>query len=347
MHQLIAVTGMGIISPAGNGIAPLWKSCLAKTPLMENGIARVNADIIAEASQSLASSSWIRSTPEGKSMIMSAKAVTDAISAAQWNKFFPDDVMIIGTTTGQIGLWEGAFSRYASGIELNDKDIAALAKQPLSTLSRDLAEVLGFPGRILILTSACSASTQALILGQEMLKSGRAGRVIAGGVEELGNLTLSGFGCLKLLNTSACKPFDQDRIGINLSEGSAFYTLENNPSGKVLGYLAGGDSVLDSYHMTSPNPEGMGLQKAMLSALERAGINANEISFVHSHGTGSTHNDSSESFAIAATFPHSPEVVSTKGIHGHALGASGAIEFGICLQMVIFELPNPTFSNGM
>ncbi len=327
MQKLAAITGMGILSPAGLGIEPLWKHCLNQQPLMLNGIAHVEESILQEAAASLS----LPST-SGKSLVMSAWAISAAFTEARWKTFSSDDVIILGTTTGQISLWENTFSSFAAGNVLNEEDSQILSKQTLSSLSDDLKKVLKFPGRFIIVTSACSASTQALILGQEMLASGRAKRVIAGGVEELGKLTMSGFGCLKLLNQSSCMPFDQDRSGINLSEGAAFYSLETHPSTSPLGFIAGGDTVLDSYHMTSPNPEGAGLKKAVLSALERSDVKPSDISFVHAHGTGSSHNDLAEAFALRDIFPHLPEVISTKGVHGHALGASGALELGICIQ---------------
>ena len=184
------------------------------------------------------------------------------------------------------------------------------------------------------MASACSASTQSLILGQQLIKSERAKRVLAGGVEELGKLTISGFGSLKLLNPEPCKPFDQNRAGINLSEGSAFYALEAATDKKSYATILAGDTVLDSYHMTSPNPEGSGLEKSILSSLKQSQLMPADIAFVHAHGTGSFHNDQAEAFAIHKVFPHAPEVISTKGIHGHALGASGSIEMGICLKIL-------------
>jgi 3-oxoacyl-[acyl-carrier-protein] synthase II len=93
--------------------------------------------------------------------------------------------------------------------------------------------------------------------------------------------------------------------------------------------------------MTSPNPEGEGLQKAVLSTLSKCQVKSEEISFVHAHGTGSSQNDLAESTALAKIFPHRPFVVSTKGVHGHALGASGSLELGICLQAMIQKIIPP------
>ncbi|MBA2403952.1 MAG: beta-ketoacyl-[acyl-carrier-protein] synthase family protein [Bdellovibrionales bacterium] len=352
---IVSITGMGIISPAGQGIEPLWNACLQKQSLIENGLGTVKHDDIHAAQNSLTHSPWLKQAvdPKNKSLIMALYAITQALDEAEWEEFTPHDVIIIGTTTGQISIWEDELLSYTTGVSPAASGHAALCKQSLSSLSDDLKNILNFPGRIIILASACSASTQAMILAHDMLISGRANRCLAGGVEELGKLTINGFSSLKLLNNSPCKPFDQNRMGINLSEGAAFYSFEISPNRRSLAHFMGGASVLDSYHMTSPNPEGMGLQKAMLNTLANCRVKPADISFVHAHGTGSFHNDQAEAFALAQVFPNRPHVVSSKGVHGHALGASGALELGICLQVLNqsnippvtgLEIPDEKFS---
>jgi 3-oxoacyl-(acyl-carrier-protein) synthase len=311
----VSITGMGVISPSGMGIESLWNACLNKQSLIQNGLGIIPENILP--------------ADNGKSLAMATYAITQAVNEAKWGNFTQDDVIIIGTTTG-----ENELISYSTGVVPTPEGKIALRKQSLSSLSDDLKKTLKFPGRIIILASACSASTQAIVLAHDMLVNGRATRCLAGGVEELGKLTINGFGCLKLLNQDACKPFDQHRMGINLSEGAAFYSFEMNTQKPALAHILGGGTVLDSYQMTSPNPEGEGLQKAILTTLSKSQINADEISFVHAHGTGSSHNDQAESAALSKLFPHRPFVVSTKGVHGHALGASGSLELGICLQVL-------------
>ena len=331
--QSVSITGMGIITPSGLGIDSLWHKCLKQETFIQDGLGRVDQSLVQEMEQKVSLSPWLKNKPSnmGKSLLMSLYALTHALDEADWKSFTPDDVIVIGTTTGQIGLWEEDLLKTTQD---QTSSAAALSKQPLYSLPEDLKRSLNFPGRIMVLSSACSASTQSLILGHQLLTSQRAKRVLAGGVEELGQLTINGFGCLKLLNSEPCKPFDQNRAGINLSEGSGFYSLELNSEKKSYASLLGGDTVLDSYHMTSPNPEGSGLEKSILSSLKTAQLKASDIAFIHAHGTGSTHNDQAEAFALHKLFSGSPEVISTKGTHGHALGASGAIEIGICLQVL-------------
>lgn len=329
----VSITGMGIITPSGLGIESLWQKCLKQETFIQEGLGRLSHELMQEMEQKVSLSPWLKNKPTsmGKSFLMSLYAITEALTEANWKNFSSDDVIVIGTTTGQIGVWEDEMLKTTQNLPSSHE---ALSKQPLYALPEDLKLALNFPGRIMVLSSACSASTQSLILGQQLIKSQRAKRVLAGGVEELGQLTINGFGCLKLLNPLPCKPFDQNRAGINLSEGSAFYSLEVNTDKKSYGSILGGDTVLDSYHMTSPNPEGSGLEKSIYSTLKAANLQISDVAFVHAHGTGSSHNDQAEAFALHKIFPHAPEVISTKGTHGHALGASGAIEMGICLKIL-------------
>ena len=331
-----SITGMGLITPAGSGANPLWEHCLSKTSLIKSGLGRVSENDTKEIWDKLQSSKWISNPPVyfSKSLLFTLYSITNAIDLASWTSFEESDVIIIGTTTGQISLWEKELIQLLKIESSLSIDTEKLSKQPMQSLSESLRSVLNFPGKILILSSACSASTQAIITAHNYLSTNRAKRCIAGGVETLSELTITGFNCLKLLSLEPCRPFDQSRVGINLSEGAAFYTIEKNTHTTPLAYLYAGDTFLDSYHMTSPRQDGLGMQKALFSALKKSNLSASDISMVHAHGTGSMQNDQSESNAFSNIFSQKPPTISTKGIHGHALGASGAIEFGICLKIL-------------
>jgi 3-oxoacyl-[acyl-carrier-protein] synthase-1 len=145
-----------------------------------------------------------------------------------------------------------------------------------------------------------------------------------GGVDTLCLTTLYGFNSLELLSSGPCRPYDAERGGISIGEAAAFFLLERGVPSSIalLGY---GESS-DAHHMSSPHPEGLGAQRAMRSALERAGLEANDIDYVNLHGTGTKSNDASEDHAIMALFGGRVPVNSTKGMTGHTLGAAGAVE---------------------
>jgi 3-oxoacyl-(acyl-carrier-protein) synthase len=129
-----------------------------------------------------------------------------------------------------------------------------------------------------------------------------------------------------------------DRKGINLAEGAAALCLESGEAAKyhALARIAGVGMATDSFHMTAPEPEGRGCKEAIAVALNSSGLTLKDISWIHAHGTGSLHNDLAEGAALCNLFKEAmPPVTSTKSIHGHSLGASGAIETVLCLEALI------------
>ena len=154
--------------------------------------------------------------------------------------------------------------------------------------------------------------------------------VVAGGADELCRTTYNGFISLMITDDSPCKPFDRDRKGLNLGEGSAMLLLE--PDDAVRGrekrarsYVLGYGAASDAYHLTAPRPDGKGLKQAISDALADSGRRVEEISFVNAHGTGTRDNDRIECQALHEMLPGVP-FFSTKGYTGHTLGAAGAIE---------------------
>ena len=205
--------------------------------------------------------------------------------------------------------------------------------QPLGSLLEALSQILGFRGRSLLISSACTAATQAIAIGCHWIRQGRVKRCFVGGTEILCDLTVQGFKSLQLLSEIPAAPFDKNRTGINLSEGAGFLCLEAEPGPHPLAVVSGSGLSTDSYHMTAPHPEGRGSLEAMQGALEMAGLQPSDISWVHAHGTGSQHNDLAEGNAIRQLFHGKmPWVSSTKWVHGHALGASGALETILCIE---------------
>ncbi|OUR99666.1 hypothetical protein A9Q84_01185 [Halobacteriovorax marinus] len=337
----ISITGHGLISPAGIGLDALWEKCLSNNSVIKNGLGVIPKSDFSKVTQFVENSKWCKSIPKVKSKALyySLFSIMSAIDSAKWIELNKTDTIVIGTTTGNLTSWEDSLMSYSLGDD-KDQTIESIREQSLGQLSVEIKKTLAFTGKVLITSSACSASTQAITLAYQQLSSKRSVRAIVGGVEELGKLTIRGFGSLKLLTEDNCKPFDQNRTGINLSEGGAFFTLERNSDSPYL--LRDGSTVLDSYHMTSPHPEGKGYQKSIHETLELSGLTKESISLIHAHGTGSFHNDQSEGFALNAIFGNQVPVISTKGVHGHALAASGAFELGIILKVLETQLIPPS-----
>lgn len=186
-------------------------------------------------------------------------------------------------------------------------------------------------------STACSAALNAIIFGCNLIKSGRADIVVAGGAECLSKYHLNGFNSLRILDSRRCRPFDKDRAGLNLGEGAGFLVLESLSSARsrnvsAIASVAGYANRCDAYHQTASSDSGEGAYLCMSSALEYAGLAPSDISYVNAHGTGTPNNDLSEGRAIERVFGACvPPVSSTKAFTGHTTAASGAIESIISL----------------
>ncbi len=193
------------------------------------------------------------------------------------------------------------------------------------------------------------------MLGTRMIKQGKLDRVIAGGSDFLTLFTLNGFNSLMILDREQCRPFDENRNGLNLGEGSGFLVLESEElvsrEGKaILCELKGYGNTCDAYHQTASSPEGHGAYLSMQQALEVAQLAPADIDYINTHGTGTRNNDLSEGVAIERLFQHTlPLCSSTKSYTGHTLGAAGAIEavLSIVAMQQGWVYPNLNFSTQM
>lgn len=324
------ISGIGAVSCVGIGAPALWEATLKEYSGIRDGLGTISEDATQELRASLKQSSTLE-----KPVLLAYASMVEAMRMAGWSQLNDDDGLILATTTGQIPIWENEAMHFLRGTSSAAKLTPKLRAQSLGSLRTELASLLGFRGRTLLVSSACSASTQALALASLWLSQRKVKRCLVGGVEALCNLTIEGFRSMQLLTTEATAPFDAHRKGINLSEGAAFICLEtmSAKNSRALACLTGHGMSTDGYHMTAPHPEGSGSLLAMQSALRMARLQPSDISWVHAHGTGSKHNDQSEGAAIARLFEdNEPWVSSTKRIHGHALGASGALETVLCVK---------------
>ncbi|AMV68313.1 3-oxoacyl-[acyl-carrier-protein] synthase, KASII (plasmid) [Pediococcus damnosus] len=189
------------------------------------------------------------------------------------------------------------------------------------------------------IVTACSSGTNAIGNAFEYIKEGKAEAMIAGGTEaSVNEIGISGFAVITALSKTedpmkASIPFDKDRNGFVMGEGSGTLVLESYDhakarGAKILAEIVGYGTTSDAYHMTAPDPEGTGAKRAMQMAIDEAEIDATDVDYINAHGTSTHANDSAESKAINVVFSKNDhvKVSSTKGMTGHALGAAGAIE---------------------
>ncbi len=182
------------------------------------------------------------------------------------------------------------------------------------------------------ISTACSSSANSIMMAARLIRQNHFDLVIAGGADCLSRFTLNGFNSLMILDKEPCKPFDQNRQGLNLGEGAAYLVLGNKKAQDqlnvtALAKISGYANANDAHHQTASSPEGKGNQLAMLQALAIAGLQPGQIDYINLHGTGTTNNDDSEGIAIQTVFGNSvPPASSTKAFTGHTLAAAGAVE---------------------
>jgi len=218
-----------------------------------------------------------------------------------------------------------------------------------------IADHTGIRDYVSTVSTACSSSANAILLGTRLIKNGILQRALVGGIDALTLFTLNGFNSLMILDKNPCKPFDEERNGLNLGEGAGFLMLEAESiviKGKktVLCELSGYGNACDAFHQTASSPEGDGAYLSMKKALDTAHLEPSMIDYINTHGTGTKNNDLSEGKAIERLFGNTPPPCSsTKAYTGHTLGAAGAIEAVFCTlaiqQGIIY--PNLRFQNQM
>jgi 3-oxoacyl-(acyl-carrier-protein) synthase len=212
-----------------------------------------------------------------------------------------------------------------------------------------VAEKLKIKDFITTISTACSSSANAIMLGARMIKNQELDMVVAGGVDALTRFTLNGFNSLMILDTQQCRPLDQTRAGLNLGEGAAYLVLMNdkavkafNP--KVLCTLSGYCNTNDAFHQTALSDQGNGPYLAMTGALKNCGLKPSQISYINMHGTGTQNNDQAEGVAVTRVFGEAlPKLSSTKSFTGHTLGASGAVEAVLSAFALKNNLVYPNF----
>jgi len=235
-----------------------------------------------------------------------------------------------------------------------DKDIRFSLIHSPGNSTEEIARLLGVRDYVTTISTACSSSASSIMNAARMIKHGRLDRAIAGGADALSKFTINGFRSLMILDPEQCKPFDENRKGLNIGEGAAYLVLESESLVKqynrqVIAELKGYANANDAFHQTASSPEGKGALMAMSKALQTSGLLPNDISYINVHGTGTPNNDLSEGMAISQLFSQIPPFSSTKAFTGHTLGAAGAIEavFSILALQNDMIFPNLNFHTPM
>lgn len=338
----IYITGAGIVSAIGIGKQEVLSSLLQQKSgigVMKYLQSEHTELPVGEVKKSDAEMRELLKIPQeiavNRTSLMGTIAIKEALSQAQIEKEqYKDLFLISGTTVGGMDYTERCFV----DIQESDDQLQVLATHDCGSTTMLQADYFGIPEeRVMTTSTACSSAANAMIVASNLIKTGKAECVIAGGSEAITKFHLNGFNTLMILDHEQCRPFDADRRGLNLGEGAGYVVLESAASVKRRGVkpiavLRGYGNACDAFHQTASSPNGEGAYRAMCDALAMSGLAPNDIHYVNAHGTGTPNNDTSESAALNRVFAEGmPPVSSTKSYTGHTTSASGTVEAIICI----------------
>jgi beta-ketoacyl-acyl-carrier-protein synthase II len=364
----VAITGLGVITALGSSVPEFWDHLLAG----HSGVRRITqfdpTNLPCQIAGEIPSFDPTEFIPakEARRMSRASQVALAAAHRALADSALPSPLRDPERAGVSFGTAIGGLERMVAGIELfraqglakvNPFTIpSGIPNQPAFYISN----VLGPIGPSLTITTACATGAQAIGEGAELIRTGRADVVFAGGVEALiEDFALAGFAAMRALPTSfnddparASRPFDARREGFVFSEGGACMVLERLDQAMARGAhiyaeLAGHASSGDGFHVAAPDPSAAGPIRTMRWALGDAQLAPEEVDYINAHGTSTPANDVVETVAIKAVFGEAARripISSTKSMIGHAMGASGAIEAVVCALTIMHGVIHPTIN---
>lgn len=353
MNRRVVVTGMGALTPIGNSVEEFWNNVKEG----KNGIDNITLFDVSEGTVKIAGEvknfdPTIVGKKESKRLDRFSQfalaATEEAMKEANFD-FETVDANRIGVMVGSgIGGFQTIESEVAKMATGASKRVSPffIPMSIVNMASGNISIKYGLKGPSLAVVTACATGTNCIGDAFRQIKHGYADAMVAGGVEApITKVSVEGFTSLKALNTSNDKnrasiPFDAERSGFVMGEGAGVLVLEElehakKRGAKILGEVVGYGATCDAYHITSPDPEGEGAARAMNLAIEEAGIEKEELSYINAHGTSTPLNDKFETAAIKRAlgdFAYKIPVSSTKSMTGHLLGAAGGVEAIVCLK---------------
>ena len=350
----VVITGLGTINPLGNNVTSTWEK-------LTNGISGI--DHITQFDTSSLPVTFAGEVKDfdandymgkqharklDRSAHLSIYATEQALKDAGLNteeRLGPNVGIVFGTGIGGIGATEDAVRVYDSRGPSRINPLAITQLMPNSSTGQ-VAIKFGIEGPSLTITTACAASANAVGEAKNLIENGIVDMVITGGTESgTTPMTIAAFAQIRALSTKnetpteACSPFDKNRDGFVMAEGSTVLVLESEESARkrgvdIYGYVDGYGSTTDAHHITAPAEGGAGAVRAMEKALNDAKLEKNNVDYVNAHGTSTPANDKNETAAIKTLFEEdstSLNISSTKSMTGHLLGGAGAFESLVCL----------------
>jgi len=350
MKDKIVVTGMGTVNPLGHNVKDTWQSIKEG----RSGIGKITRFDTTDYASKIAGEvndfdiGQFIDKKEGRKMALftqygvasSVQAMEDA--GLKQGDIDPERIAVV--YGNGIGGFEALEEAYFKLIESGPRRVHPMTIPKLITneCPANIAITVQALGPAYTITTACASGTDAIGNALLLLRSGMADVVITGGTESsITRMGVAGFSVLQALSTHfndeperACRPFDKDRDGFIIAEGAGTLILETEAHAKKRGAriyaeLAGYGCTCDANHLTAPHPEGLGAARAINAALADAGMQPEDIDYINAHGTSTPTNDPLETKSIKTAFgdyARKVKISSTKSMHGHIIGGTGAVE---------------------
>jgi 3-oxoacyl-[acyl-carrier-protein] synthase II len=365
----IVVTGIGALTPIGNNVETYWNNLI-------NGVS--GADMITQFDASKFKTRFaceikgfdpteFMDRKEARkldrfaqiALVASDQAVLDA-GITKENVDHDRVGVIFASGIGGLTTFTEEVTNFVHGDGTPRFNPFFIPKMILDIAAGQISMKHGFRGPNYAVVSACASSTNAIISAMDNLKLGKADIIITGGSEAvIGIAGMGGFNAMKAMSErnddpkTASRPYDKDRDGFVMGEASGVLVLEElehaiRRGAKIYCEVVGGGATADAYHLTAPHPEGLGAKNVMNAALRDAGMQANEIDYINTHGTSTPLGDIAEAKAITDVFgehAYHLNISATKSMTGHCLGAAGVIEAIACIQSVIHDIIPPTINH--
>ncbi len=362
----VVVTGIGATTPLGGDISSTWKALLAG----ESGVSTLEQDWVAQyelpvtfAAQAKVKAEDVLERQEFKRLDPSAQFALISAREAWADAGAPDvdpERILVDYATGIGGLW----TLLDGWDTLREKGPRRVLPMTIPMLMPNAAAAavsmaLGGKGGARTVVSACASGTESIANAYEHLQLGLADVVVAGGTEAVIHpLPIAAFAAMQALSTRnddparASRPYDVDRDGFVLGEGAATIVLETKEhamarGAKIYAELAGSGVTSDSYHITAPDPEGLGASRAVMAALEQAGATPDDVTHINAHATSTPVGDVAEFHALQSVFGDrvgSIPVSATKAATGHLLGGTGALEAVFSILAIHERTAPPTIN---
>lgn len=365
----VVVTGVGALTPIGNTAAEYWQGLIngvsGAAPITRFDATNFKTQFACEV-KGFNVEDHIERKEARKLDLFSQYAMVTATEAMEDSGLDLEQInldragVIWGSGIGGLETFRDEVMAFAQGNGIPRFNPFFIPKMIIDIAPGHISMKYGLRGPNFSCVSACASSTNAMIDAYNYIRLGKADVMVTGGSEAAVNEPgIGGFNALKALSTrnddpkTASRPFDKDREGFVLGEGSAALILEEYEHAKARGAkiyaeVCGGGMSADAHHMTAPHPEGLGALAVMKNALEDGGLKPEDIDYINVHGTSTPLGDIAESKAILGVFgnhAYNLNISSTKSMTGHLLGAAGVIEALACIFAVKEDIVPPTINH--